>query len=75
MYNVALIYCLSGIMAYNYYTDSHRKRRSATNTTTSDNSTLPAVDIAVATMACMTWDKDKEAWISNACDVSTYTLL
>ena len=45
-------------MAYNYNTDSHRKRRSATNTTTSDNSTLPAVDIAVATMACMTWDKE-----------------
>ena len=55
-------------------TDKHyynSKHQSATNTTTSDNSTLPAVDIAVATMACMTWDKDKEAWISNACDVST----
>ena len=65
-------HCLKSlVMAYNYYTDSHRRRRSATNMT-SDNSTLPAVDIAVATMACMTWDKDKEAWISNACDVSTY---
>lgn len=51
---------------------SIRVRRETGNSTSSTNSSLPAIDMSTATLACMTWDSDINVWKSDACDVSCF---